>query len=163
MSRGYGYNLVNMCFFITYILLQPGMIVLCRKIGPRFFLPGICIIWGSVIIGFGFAKNWTTLIPLRLLLGALESGYFPGCLYILSCWYTKCEFLEDIDTDIGNVLIVGSRGRETLRSLLPHWKLGLSPFWYSCLWPSADGRSSGDSRMAMVCPLCTDLRRTDTR
>ncbi|KAF2017231.1 MFS general substrate transporter [Aaosphaeria arxii CBS 175.79] len=91
MSKGYGYNLVNMCFFITYILLQPFMIVLCRKIGPRFFLPGICILWGCVIVGFGFAQNWPTLIPLRLLLGALESGYFPGCLYLLSCWYTKFE------------------------------------------------------------------------
>lgn len=91
MSRGLGYNLVNMCFFITYILLQPFMIILCRKIGPRFFLPGICILWGCIIIGFGFARNWPTLIPLRLLLGALESGYFPGCLYLLSCWYTKFE------------------------------------------------------------------------
>lgn len=78
-------------FFITYILLQPPMIILCRKIGPRLFLPGICVIWGVVIIGFGFAKNWQTMIPLRLILGGLESGYFPGCLYLLSCWYTKCE------------------------------------------------------------------------
>lgn len=91
MSKGYGYNLVNMCFFITYIICQPFMIVVCRKIGPRLFLPGICILWGCVIVGFGFSKTWQTLIPLRLLLGVLESGYFPGCLYLLSCWYTKCE------------------------------------------------------------------------
>lgn len=92
MTTGYGYSLVNMCFFITYILLQPITILMCRKIGPRWFLPGICMLWGCVIIGFGFAQNWPTLIPLRLILGGLESGYFPGCLYILSCWYTKCEF-----------------------------------------------------------------------
>lgn len=91
MTRGYGYNLVNMCFFITYILFQPFMIVICRKMGPRLFLPGICILWGGVIIGFGFAKSWPTLVPLRLILGMLESGYFPGCLYLLSCWYTKCK------------------------------------------------------------------------
>jgi sugar phosphate permease len=91
MSRGVSYNLVNLCFFITYILLQPITIVICRKMGPRYFLPLICILWGCVIIGFGFAKNWQTLIPLRLILGGLESGYFPGCLYLLSCWYTKCE------------------------------------------------------------------------
>ncbi|OWY45176.1 MFS general substrate transporter [Alternaria alternata] len=39
MSRGYGYNLVNLCFFITYVLCQPFMIIVCRKVGPRLFLP----------------------------------------------------------------------------------------------------------------------------
>jgi MFS family permease len=92
IGKGLEYNLVNLLFFVTYILLQPLTIVMCRKIGPRYFLPGICILWGGVIIGFGFAKNWQTLVPLRLILGGLESGYFPGCLYLLSCWYTKCKF-----------------------------------------------------------------------
>lgn len=41
MGRGMGYNLVNLCFFITYVLCQPFMVILCRKIGPRFFLPGM--------------------------------------------------------------------------------------------------------------------------
>lgn len=91
MNKGVGYNIVNLCFFITYVLCQPFMIILCRKIGPRFFLPGICVAWGVVIIGFGFTNNWPGLIPLRLVLGLLESGYFPGCLYLLSCWYTKCK------------------------------------------------------------------------
>ena len=92
MTKGPMYNVANMSFFITYVLLQPVMIIICRKMGPRFFLPMICTLWGAVIIGFGFAKNSTTLVPLRLLLGALEAGYFPGCLYLLSCWYTKCSY-----------------------------------------------------------------------
>jgi sugar phosphate permease len=78
MGKGYGYNLVNLCFFITYVLCQPFMIIICRKVGPRYFLPGICIAWGAVIMGFGFTKSWPSLIPLRLVLGLLESGYFPG-------------------------------------------------------------------------------------
>ncbi|PSN69119.1 MFS general substrate transporter [Corynespora cassiicola Philippines] len=106
MSRGVGYNLVNMCFFITYILCQPFMIVLCRKIGPRFFLPGICLAWGCVIIGFGFSKTWQSLIPLRLVLGLLESGYFPGCLYLLSCWYTKCKSYSPIAADVDDSDII---------------------------------------------------------
>ncbi|KAI8934625.1 hypothetical protein NX059_008318 [Plenodomus lindquistii] len=72
MSRGMAYNLINLCFFITYVLCQPFMIILCRKIGPRWFLPGICIMWGAVIIGFGFTKAWGGLVPLRLVLGLLE-------------------------------------------------------------------------------------------
>lgn len=40
MGRGMGYNLVNLCFFITYVLCQPFMVIFCRKVGPRYFLPG---------------------------------------------------------------------------------------------------------------------------
>lgn len=101
---GYRYSLITLVFFITYTIFQPPMTVLCRKIGPRNFLPGICLLWGCVIIGFGFSKEWTTLVALRLILGILEAGYFPGCVYLLSTWYTRCKmplhrlFTLDIDT-----------------------------------------------------------------
>jgi MFS family permease len=89
LNVAYRYSLISMIFFTTYILLHPVAVVMCRKIGPRTFLPGICLLWGAVIIGFGFAKHWTVMIPLRLILGALEAGYFPGCVYMLSTWYTR--------------------------------------------------------------------------
>jgi hypothetical protein len=31
-----------------------------------------------VQIGFGFINDWIVLIPLRLVLGFFEAGYFPG-------------------------------------------------------------------------------------
>lgn len=65
--------------------------MICRYVGPRLFLPGICLAWGAIIIGFGFAKNWETLLGLRLVLGVLEAGYFPGCVYLLSTWYTRFQ------------------------------------------------------------------------
>jgi len=126
MDTGYGYSLVNMCFFITYILLQPITILMCRKIGPRWFLPGICMLWGCVIIGFGFVQNWVTLIPLRLILGGLESGYFPGCLYILSCWYTKYEvakrysvfyFVGSIASALAGIIAYGLQQMEGMHGL----------------------------------------------
>ncbi|TKX19387.1 MFS transporter-like protein 158 [Elsinoe australis] len=88
---GVRYSLITLVFFITYTLFQPPMTVLCRKIGPRIFLPGICLAWGIVIIGFGFSQNWTTLVGLRLVLGLLEAGYFPGCVYLMSTWYSRYE------------------------------------------------------------------------
>ncbi|PGH07061.1 hypothetical protein AJ80_08074 [Polytolypa hystricis UAMH7299] len=91
LLEGYRYSLITLCFFITYIICQAPMTVVCRKIGPRIFLPGICLLWGAVIIGFGFAKDWPTLVGLRLVLGILEAGYFPGCVYLLSTWYTRYE------------------------------------------------------------------------
>ncbi|KAH3910089.1 hypothetical protein HBI56_224000 [Parastagonospora nodorum] len=126
MSRGMGYNFVNLCFFITYVLCQPFMIILCRKIGPRYFLPGICIAWGAVIVGFGFTNNWPSLIPLRLVLGLLESGYFPGCLYLLSCWYTKFEvakrysvfyFVGSIASALSGILAYGLQQMEGVQGI----------------------------------------------
>lgn len=80
LDVGVRYNVITLIFFITYVLAQAPISVLCRKLGPRIFLPGCCLLWGGLIIGFGFARNWVTMIPLRLLLGILEAGYFPGWL-----------------------------------------------------------------------------------
>ncbi|OJD23005.1 hypothetical protein ACJ73_05645 [Blastomyces percursus] len=91
LLQGYRYSLITLTFFITYVIFQPPMTVLCRKIGPRLFLPGICLLWGVVIIGFGFTNSWTTMVALRLILGILEAGYFPGTIYLLSTWYLKFE------------------------------------------------------------------------
>jgi hypothetical protein len=75
---GERYSLVVLLFFITYVALQPPATVVLRKLGPRTFLPTIVILWGVVMIGFGFVKTWTTLLPLRILLGVFEAGFFPG-------------------------------------------------------------------------------------
>lgn len=31
------------------------------------------------------------LIPLRLLLGLFEAGYFPGVVYLISTWYSRYD------------------------------------------------------------------------
>jgi sugar phosphate permease len=77
---GERYSLVVLLFFITYVALQPPATVVLRKVGPRVFLPSIVVIWGAVMIGFGFVKEWHTLLPLRLVLGIFEAGFFPGKL-----------------------------------------------------------------------------------
>lgn len=43
------------------------------------------------MISFAFVVEWTQLIPLRIVLGIFEAGFFPGCTYLLSCWYTRYE------------------------------------------------------------------------
>jgi MFS family permease len=83
---GFRYSLITLVFFITYVLLQPAATVVLRKIGPRIFLPAITMAWGIVMICFGFLTVWTEMLGLRLLLGVLEAGFFPGAAYVLSCW-----------------------------------------------------------------------------
>lgn len=78
-------------FFITYILFQPPSTVILRSLGPRAHLSAITLLWGSCMIGMGFARDWEQMAGLRVVLGFLEAGFFPSCVYLLSTWYTRCE------------------------------------------------------------------------
>jgi MFS family permease len=91
MLIGNRYSVVTLVFFTTYIVFQPPSTVIIRKIGPRLHLSIITLLWGAVMIGFGFVKKWDQLAALRVVLGVLEAGFFPSCVYLLSTWYTRCE------------------------------------------------------------------------
>lgn len=147
MLGGYRYSLMTLVFFITYVILQPPMTILCRKIGPRNFLPGICLLWGCVIIGFGFSDKWTTLVALRLILGIFEAGYFPGCVYLLSTWYTRCTIPSIVSF---SVLILNSRGCAAVLGLLSDWQFRVCLFRNPCLWLDANGGCRGHSWLEMV-------------
>ncbi|KAH8888091.1 phthalate transporter [Thozetella sp. PMI_491] len=87
----YRYSIIVLVFFITYTLFQPPATILCRKIGPRPFLSAICFLWGIIMMCHGFVRSWEPMIAMRLILGALEAGCFPGCLYLISTWYSRYE------------------------------------------------------------------------
>ena len=53
---------------------------LARALTPR---PGHFPAHTPPQIGFGFVQDWYVLIPLRLLLGLFEAGYFPGVVYLI--------------------------------------------------------------------------------
>ncbi|KAJ5394801.1 Major facilitator superfamily domain general substrate transporter [Penicillium crustosum] len=84
-----GYSITSLVFFVTYTLFQIPTTVIIRTLGPRIFLAGIVTLWGGVMIGFGFVKNWESMAGLRAILGGLEAGLFPGSVYLLSTWYPR--------------------------------------------------------------------------
>lgn len=85
------YSVVTLVFFTTYIVFQPPSTILIRKFGPRLHLSVITTAWGAVMIGMGFVKDWESLAGLRVVLGILEAGFFPSCVYLLSTWYTRFD------------------------------------------------------------------------
>lgn len=84
-------NVATLVFFTTYIVFQPPSTIIVRKLGPRAHLAGITLAWGAVMLGMGFVKDWQALSALRVILGVLEAGFFPSCVYLLSTWYTRFE------------------------------------------------------------------------
>ncbi|KAK2043868.1 major facilitator superfamily transporter [Colletotrichum somersetense] len=85
------YSVASLLFFIPYIIFQPPSTVIVRKIGPRLHLGMLTLLWGGVMIGMGFSRRYSHLYACRILLGVLEAGFFPSCVYLLSTWYTRYE------------------------------------------------------------------------
>ena len=119
------YSVIVLIFFISYVLLQPPATVVLRKLGPRTFLPSITILWGITMICFGFVKQWYELIPLRIILGIFEAGFFPVC----SFQYRPSQLMLTSVTGVRIspvVLVPSLRAPEAQRSMLPHRQHELS-------------------------------------
>jgi MFS family permease len=65
--------------------------ILVQKVGPRIFLPGAVLLWGIIMLCFGFVKNWKQLVALRVLVGIFEAGLLPGTILLLQMWYRRCK------------------------------------------------------------------------
>ncbi|KAK0654793.1 major facilitator superfamily domain-containing protein [Cercophora newfieldiana] len=76
-------------FSATYVPLQPIMVLLGRRIGPRIWLSCSLLSWGILSMAHAGIKNSGTLIALRLLLGAAESGFTQTAFYYMSTMYPK--------------------------------------------------------------------------
>ncbi|KAK8915053.1 putativetransporter [Metarhizium anisopliae] len=48
-------------------------------------------IWGVISAATAGCHSFGGLLAARFFLGFVEAAYFPGCLYYLSCWYTRKE------------------------------------------------------------------------
>jgi MFS family permease len=88
---GWRYQIITLVFFTTYVVFQFPSTIVIKKIGPRLHLGTITLLWGACMIGMGFVKDWKTLAALRVILGILEAGFFPGSVYLLSTWYCRFE------------------------------------------------------------------------
>lgn len=91
LTVGERYSIISCLFFVPYIIFELPSNIVLRRVGARNILSSICILWGGVMIGMGFVKTWTQLAGLRVILGFLESGFFPGCVFLIQCWYTRFQ------------------------------------------------------------------------
>jgi MFS family permease len=74
-------------FFLGYLLFQVPCNLALQKIGAKYWLGPIMIVWGFVSACTMFAINGYTFYALRFLLGVVESGFFPGVILYLTFWY----------------------------------------------------------------------------
>ncbi|GAA4617216.1 MFS transporter [Saccharopolyspora hordei] len=78
-------------FFITYSLAEIPSNLVLHRVGARFWITRIMIIWGLVSAGMAFVQGEWSFYIMRMLLGAAEAGLFPGVMYYLTQWFTRAD------------------------------------------------------------------------
>jgi sugar phosphate permease len=74
-------------FFIGYLLFQVPCNIALQKIGAKYWLGPIMIVWGGVSACTMFATGKYSFYALRFTLGIVESGFFPGVILYLTYWF----------------------------------------------------------------------------
>ncbi|GAW01821.1 MFS general substrate transporter [Lentinula edodes] len=85
----------------------PANLVL-KKFRPSIWLPGITVVWGTVMTLMGLVKTYPQLVGVRVCLGIAEAGLFPGVAYYLSLWYPRNALQSRIGLFFGAATIAGA-------------------------------------------------------
>lgn len=83
------YGLGAGLFFLTYAAFEVPSNLIMHKCGAKFWITRIMITWGLLSAGMAFVQGETSFYVMRLLLGAAESGLFPGVMLYLTYWFDR--------------------------------------------------------------------------
>lgn len=85
------YAWVLSIFFFGYLIMEVPSNMILSRTRPSIFLPTIMLVWGALSAVMASAPNYSAMLAFRFILGCIESGFFPGVLFVMSCWYKTAE------------------------------------------------------------------------
>ncbi|KXH30453.1 major facilitator superfamily transporter [Colletotrichum nymphaeae SA-01] len=88
---GEQFNTAVAIFNVGYMVAQLPSNMLITRVRPSIYLPCCVLLWSCVSASTAAAKNFSSLVAIRVILGIVEAPFFPGIFYVLSCWYTQKE------------------------------------------------------------------------
>lgn len=129
--EGYDYNLILTMFYISYTILEIPANILCKWMGPGWFIPLTTILFGGASLATAYVHNLGQMMAVRFLLGIFEAGMLPGIAYYLSRWYRRAELTFRLALYIVTAPLAGAFGGLlasailTLESVagLRHWRM----------------------------------------
>ncbi len=83
------YGLGAGIFFLGYFFFEVPANMMLQKLGARLWLGPIMVAWGFMSTATMFVQGARSFYLVRFLLGAVESGFFPGVILYLTFWYTR--------------------------------------------------------------------------
>lgn len=108
--EGNDYNALLSVFYISYILFEIPSNIVCKWIGPGWFLPAISLGFGISSLGTAFVTNQSQAMGVRFVLGVFEAGMMPGIAYYLSRWYRRSELAFRLSLYIVMAPLAGAFG-----------------------------------------------------
>jgi MFS family permease len=108
--KGYDFNSVNSFFYVSYIVFEIPSSVLCKVVGPGWYLPGLTVLFGLLTVASAYVNNYSQLAACRFLLGIAEAGVMPGLSYYLSRFYRHSELTFRLSLYIVMAPLAGAFG-----------------------------------------------------
>ncbi|CAI6089377.1 unnamed protein product [Clonostachys chloroleuca] len=127
--KGYDYNGVVSVFYVSYILFEIPLNLLCKWMGPGWFIPITTLLFGIVSLGTAFATTLAQLSAVRFLLGIFEAGMMPGIAYYLSRWYRRSELAFRLALYLVMAPLAGAFGGLLASGILSLEKFGSLHSW----------------------------------
>ncbi|KAI0166961.1 MFS general substrate transporter [Hypoxylon sp. FL1284] len=120
---GYRFNIATSIFYIVYLTIEVPSNIILKRVGPRFYLPGLVVGFGAVSLGTAFVKTFAQLCVVRALLGIFEGGTMPGLAFFLSSFYKREELYFRIGIFVSAASTAGAFGGLLAAgfSQIPEW------------------------------------------
>ena len=75
--QGYDYNVILTTFYLSYILFEIPSNIICKTIGPGWFIPAITVCFGATSIATAFVETMAQAAGVRFVLGEYLSLHLP--------------------------------------------------------------------------------------
>jgi MFS family permease len=127
--KGNDYNLVLSVFYISYIVFEIPANLLCKYMGPGWFIPLTSLGFGLCSIFTAFVSNVPEACGVRFVLGIFEAGMLPGIAYYMSRWYRRSELTFRLSLYIVMAPLAGAFGGLLVSAILKLPKFGRFQNW----------------------------------
>ncbi|KAJ4300697.1 hypothetical protein N0V90_002785 [Kalmusia sp. IMI 367209] len=88
---GNQFSLLLILFYIPYGLMNVPFTLLAKRFNPAVVIPSIMTTWGAMAMAAAGAKNFGGILAFRIIMGAVEAGFFPCAIFYCSLFYTRKE------------------------------------------------------------------------
>ncbi|GAB7365122.1 hypothetical protein MBLNU230_g6211t1 [Neophaeotheca triangularis] len=109
--EGSEYQTCVSILFVGYLLGQIPSNMILNRVRPSRYMGIAMMLWAIVSACTALAHDFTGLLLARFFLGVTEAPYYPGAVYLISCFYTKKEIATRIAIlYTGNILATAFAG-----------------------------------------------------
>lgn len=116
-------------FYIPYIVAEIPLNILCKYLGPGWFLPITTVLFGVCSLATAWVQTVEQMMGVRFLLGLFEAGMLPGITYYMSRWYRRSELTFRLSMYIVSSALAGAFGGLLASAILNHEQIAGATDW----------------------------------